>query len=460
MSLVNITVDDTHYKVEDKRLLIDFLIENKIEIPYFCYHEALGADGNCRMCMVEIEGQKRPQIACDTFIKDGMAIKTKGDKINSVRQRILELELANHPVDCPICDQAGECKLQDFYMDYGLHDSRIDEKQKVHHKKHIDLGSQVMLDQERCVLCARCVRFTSKITKTGELGIINRGDHACVSVVPGMKLDNPYAMNVVDLCPVGALTSKDFRFNQRVWFLKTINSICPGCATGCNIFIDHSKEKYKDDMVFRFRPRINNAVNGHFMCDVGRLNYRYFQENRLDKIMLNSSQISAASALEVVKAKLKSASNIAILVDANLFSEDIALIKSFAETINAQIACPTECYFDEDFGDDWLRNQERCANLWTIKDLNVKDKFESTNIDLLINFNHPDFDKINSKQSISFQTHKNFESALMIPIPAFFETSGTFANKDGIKQYCQQATSKLKPLAKIGWWISQIRNLK
>mgnify|MGYP003605647987 CR=1 FL=1 len=460
MSLVNITVDNTNYKAEDKTLLIDFLIHNNIEIPYFCYHEALGADGNCRMCMVEIEGQKRPQIACDTFIKDGMIVKTKGEKINSVRQRILELELVNHPVDCPICDQAGECKLQDFYMNYGLHDSKVEQKQKVHHKKHVDLGSQVMLDQERCVLCARCVRFTSNVTRTGELGIINRGDHACVSVVPGMKLDNPYAMNVVDLCPVGALTSKDFRFNQRVWFLKSVNSVCPGCATGCNIFIDHSKEKYKDDMIYRFRPRINNDVNGHFMCDAGRLSYHSFQENRLEKIILNSSAISAASALEVVKTKLKSATNVAILVDANLFSEDIAAIASFATAINAHIACPQESYFDDNFGDDWLKNSQRCANLWMIKDLQINDQFELSEIDLLINFNHPDFSKYSPKQSISFQTHKNFDSALMIPIPAFFETSGTFVNKDGIKQHCEKATSKLKPLATIGWWITQIRNLK
>ena len=241
------------------------LIKEEIKIPYFCYHESLGTDGNCRMCMVGIEGQKRPQIACDTFIKKGMVVNSKTDAIQKVQTDILELELINHPVDCPVCDQAGECSLQDFYMDYGLHDSKIEIKDKVKHSKHIDLGSNVILDQERCVLCARCARFTDKITHTHELGIIGRGDDARVSTMPGRKLDNPYAMNVVDLCPVGALTSKDFRFTQRVWFLKTTDAICQGCAKGCNIFIDHNKMKYKDDLIYRFRPRRNDEINNDLL---------------------------------------------------------------------------------------------------------------------------------------------------------------------------------------------------
>ena len=243
MSQIDIVIDNMTFKAEKGSLLIDLLIKHDLKVPYFCYHEALGADGNCRMCMVEIEGQKRPQIACDTLVKEEMVVRTKGENIESVRQNILELELINHPVDCPVCDQAGECKLQDFYMDYGLYSSHIDQADKVHHRKHVDLGSNVMLDQERCVLCARCTRFTSDITKTNELGIIGRGDHARVSTMPGKKLDNPYAMNVVDLCPVGALTSKDFRFKQRVWFLTSTPSVCHGCAKGCNIFIDHNRAK-------------------------------------------------------------------------------------------------------------------------------------------------------------------------------------------------------------------------
>ena len=215
-----IIVDGDTYEAEENSLLIQLLIKENIKVPYFCYHESLGADGNCRMCMVGIEGQKRPQIACDTLIKEGMVVNTKTDTIKKVHTDILELELINHPVDCPVCDQAGECSLQDFYMDYGLHTSKITITEKVKHNKAVDLGANVMLDQERCVLCARCTRFTDKITKTHELGIVGRGDDAKVTTMPGRPLHNPYAMNVVDLCPVGALTSKDFRFSQRVWFYR------------------------------------------------------------------------------------------------------------------------------------------------------------------------------------------------------------------------------------------------
>jgi len=455
MSLVTITVDNKKIEVEQNKLLIDTLIQNNIQIPYFCYHEALGSAGNCRMCMVEIEGQKRPQIACDTFVKDGMVVKTKGENINRVRQNILELELINHPIDCPICDQAGECKLQDFYMDYGLYDSNIKKSDKIHHKKHIDLGSNVMLDQERCVLCARCTRFTSEITKTHELGIINRADNSCVSVMPDKKLDNPYAMNVVDLCPVGALTSKDFRFSQRVWFLKSTSSICHGCQRGCNIYIDHNKEKYKDDKIYRFKPRKNDDINTYFICDIGRLSYKNLQENRQIKPLLDKEEISDDGAKKLLKEFIKNNENkkIVILIDANLYNEDIDDIKNFAKKLNAEVISPMDSYLDKNFSDDWLKTEYRCANKTYLKD--IKESIESEYlIDLLINFNHPDFNKFNAKQTISFQTHQNFHANLILPIPTFSEYSGNVVNIDGVKQYCQQAIFKNTPLLTIKEWIT------
>ncbi|MGB9802155.1 MAG: 2Fe-2S iron-sulfur cluster-binding protein, partial [Arcobacter sp.] len=242
--MVKLIINDQEMEAEQGSLLIDKLLDEDIHIPHFCYHKALGKDGNCRMCMVEIAGQKRPQIACDTPVKEGMVVSTTSDNIMAVRRDILELELINHPIDCPTCDQAGECKLQDFYMESGFYESRINVEEKNNARKREDLGSNVMLDQERCVLCTRCVRFCSDITGTNELGVINRADHSVIGTFPGRPLSNPYAMNVVDLCPVGALTSKDFRFKQRVWFMETFNAICNGCSKGCNIFVDHRKEKY------------------------------------------------------------------------------------------------------------------------------------------------------------------------------------------------------------------------
>ncbi len=458
MSKITMTVNDRQIVTDDNELLIKVLKQNGIDIAYFCYHDALGADGNCRMCMVEIEGQKRPQIACNTFVKEGMTVRTKGENIDSVRRNILELELINHPVDCPICDQAGECKLQDFYLDYGLYDSHIEMADKVQGSKHVDLGSNVMLDQERCVLCARCTRFTSEITQTHELGIIGRGDHACVSTMPGKKLDNPYAMNVVDLCPVGALTSKDFRFAQRVWFLTSTPSVCHGCAKGCNIFIDHNREKYKDEKIYRFRPRENLAVNGHFICDAGRLSYKELQENRQLQALYNGTAIDVSEAVKQFQEMINiEPEQIVILADANLYTEELKAVKGLAEHLNATLVSPMESYRDEAFGDDWLKSPQRAANAKGVELLGIQTVLPpETAIDLLINFNHPDFSSVSAKRRVSFQTHSGVDAELIFPLAVFSESSGSLINEEGIEQQCQKAIYRNEPLPCVLEWIDMI----
>ena len=453
--MIEVIIDSKSYQAEEGSLLIDLLIQKDIKVPYFCYHESLGADGNCRMCMVGIEGQKRPQIACDTLITKDMVVDTKNDTIKKVRREILELELINHPVDCPICDQAGECSLQDFYMDYGLHNSKVTIQEKVKHTKHVDLGSNVMLDQERCVLCARCTRFTEKITKTHELGIIGRGDEACVSTMPGRKLDNPYAMNVVDLCPVGALTSKDFRFSQRVWFLTSTESICHGCAKGCNIYIDHNKIKYKDDVIYRFRPRRNDDVNGFFMCDEGRLSYKELQENRQENASLNGKDISQENAIENAKDLIERfRGETCIVVDANLYTEEIEAIVEFAKSIDSHVCCPQDVYMDDDFKDDMLKSSNRAANYKTIQNLEIyngKPKRDG----LIINYNHPqDF---HAQSQINFLTHTRNVSGLTLPIAAWSENSGTLTNEDEITQKCEKVVDKNNPIPTVIEYIQRLK---
>ncbi len=447
-------VDNQSYEVKKGSLLIDLLIKEQIKVPYFCYHEALGADGNCRMCMVEIVGQKRPQIACDTLVKKGMEVRSKGDNIEKVRTNILELELINHPVDCPTCDQAGECSLQDFYMDYGLHDSKITIDEKVKHNKKVDLGANVILDQERCVLCARCTRFTDKITHSHELGIIGRGDYARVSTMPGRKLKNPYAMNVVDICPVGALTSKDFRFKQRVWFLKTANSICHGCAKGCNIYIDHNKMKYHDDVIYRFRPRRNDDVNGFFMCDEGRLSYKALQENRQEQILLRKKVISQEEAVEEIGRLLEIYhGRIVIMVDANLYTEEIKYILSFAKEVDAKVHAPLEIYNDPDFEDNMLKSSNRAANSKTIEKLKI-DMSTPENIGLLINFNHPK--SCEAESMVCFTTHKTEKSPFVLPLATYVESEGHVTNEEGIVQKCDKALMLNKPALTVTEWLDKV----
>ena len=455
MSQIDIVIDNMTFTAEKGSLLIDLLIKHDLKVPYFCYHEALGADGNCRMCMVEIEGQKRPQIACDTLVKEEMVVRTKGENIDGVRKDILELELINHPIDCPVCDQAGECKLQDFYMDYGLYTSNIKQEDKVHQRKHIDLGSGVMLDQERCVLCARCTRFTSDITKTHELGIIGRGDHSRVSTMPGKRLDNPYAMNVVDLCPVGALTSKDFRFQQRVWFLTSTPSVCHGCAKGCNIFIDHNREKYKDEKIYRFRPRENKQVNGYFICDEGRLSYKELQENRQVEMLHSGESCEKVEALEAYQNLLVASSgNILILADANLYTEELEMIQSYAQKIGATLCSPMVSDLDDTFADEWLKSSQRAANAKAIEKLGIATELPSEKITLLINFNHPDIASIDADRVISFRTHQQEKSAdLILPLAVFTESSGTLINEDGIEQYCPKVITRNDPLPTVIEWM-------
>jgi NADH-quinone oxidoreductase subunit G len=270
-------IDGQTIEVEDGINLIQAAERLGIEIPHYCYHPGLSIAGNCRMCLVEIEKIPKLQIACNTRVGEGMVVRTRSDRVAHAREAVLEFLLINHPIDCPICDQAGECKLQDYYMDYDRRESRFALEEKVEKRKALDIGPRIMLDQERCILCTRCTRFLDEVTKTSELGVFERGDHCRIDLFPERRLDNPYSMNVVDICPVGALTSKDFRFRARVWYLDHTPSVCPTCATGCNIDIHHRRSE-----MFRFRPRRNDEVNRFWMCDEGRLSYKRHQgEGRL-----------------------------------------------------------------------------------------------------------------------------------------------------------------------------------
>lgn len=469
--LVKLSVNGEWVEAEKGSLLIDSLIDKNVHIPHFCYHKALGKDGNCRMCMVEIEGQKRPQIACDTPIKDGMVVRTVGEKIEKVRKDILELELINHPIDCPTCDQAGECKLQDYYMESGFYDARVEVNDKVTARKRVELGANVMLDQERCVLCTRCVRFCSDITGTNELGVINRADHSVIGTFPGKPLSNPYAMNVVDLCPVGALTSQDFRFKQRVWFLETFDAICNGCSRGCNITVDHRKEKYKDDQIFRFKPRVNEAVNGWFMCDEGRLSYKNENKNRFVTPLINSTETVLDNTITKTFKLLTEEKNILFVVDPNLSYEELANTKNLAKATNANISGYSPQYFDENFGDDYLKKNDRASNRASFKELEISEDekeftsaIDKASLVVILGNNYFD-DKLNlleNKKVISCFSHNCLtisKSSVAIPTASFYEKSGTYINFEGTKQKVISKMKKNRPMESITSIIEHIKSM-
>jgi NADH-quinone oxidoreductase subunit G len=264
MDPIKLTIDGREVTTTKGKTVIQAAADVDIPIPYYCYHPKLSIAGNCRMCLVEIEKMPKLQIACNTPVMEGMSVLTQSPKVLAIRKAVMEFLLVNHPLDCPICDQAGECWLQDYYMNHDLQASRF-EARKEHDRKREIFGPNVVFDGERCIKCTRCVRFLQEVTETNELAVVNRGDHSTIALFPGTVLDNPLSGNVVDICPVGALTDRDFRFKVRVWYLQKTPSICPGCSTGCNI----SVETYQN-RIARFKPRANEAVNSHWLCDEGR----------------------------------------------------------------------------------------------------------------------------------------------------------------------------------------------
>jgi NADH-quinone oxidoreductase subunit G len=279
-----LTVNGKEITVPDGTNLIEAAREAGVEVPHYCYHPSLSIAGQCRLCMVDIDKVPRPQIACNTQVAEGMVVQTETERVKDTRRAMLEFHLINHPLDCPVCDQAGECFLQIYYMKHGLYDPRMTDE-KVHKPKAVPLGPHVILDAERCILCSRCVRFCDEITGTGELGIFHRGDHSEIGLFPGTALENAYSGNVIDICPVGALTDRDFRFQVRVWYLDTAKSICNGCARGCNIEIHTNKHRTHHNQgkrVARLKPRFNAEVNQWWICDAGRYGFRWIDdESRL-----------------------------------------------------------------------------------------------------------------------------------------------------------------------------------
>jgi NADH-quinone oxidoreductase subunit G len=322
-------------------------------VPHYCYHPKLPIAGNCRMCLVEfgtpamgpdrkpilnpdgtpkIAKSPRPAIACATPVSPGMEIYSSSPSVKQMREGVLESLLINHPLDCPICDQAGECKLQEYSVDYGQAASRFVEA-KVHKPKRIDLGPRIVLDAERCILCTRCIRFTRDVAGDDALGIVNRGSYNTISTFPGKPFDNNYTLNTVDICPVGALTSKDFRFQMRVWFLKETKSICTSCATGCSITVGS-----REDKVYRYEPRENDAVNSTWMCDAGRLNYKWINRpDRLKDVVVRGQKSNWATALKEISDKLATAAkgSVAIIASARQTNEELFLLKKLATKLGA-----------------------------------------------------------------------------------------------------------------------------
>jgi NADH-quinone oxidoreductase subunit G len=356
--LLNIQIDGVWHQFPKGTRVIEACEYSGSFVPRYCYHKKLSSPGNCRMCLIEmgfprlgpdrkpelgpdnkpiINWMPRPQISCAQDIAEGMGVRTNSPLVKECQRGVMEFLLINHPLDCPICDQAGECQLQEFSVDFGTSKSRFLEN-KVKKPKHVVLGPRVTLDDERCILCSRCIRFCQEVAHDDVLGFVDRGSHTVLTAHPGKNLENNYSLNTVDICPVGALTSTDFRFKMRVWFLKETKSICTSCATGCNTIIGA-----REDVIYRQTPRENDHVNCCWMCDYGRLNFKFLEaENRLlEPQTLLEGQLAytdwpTAIAQAALQLKQFSGPEIAIVASARMTNEELWLTAQLAKSLGTQ----------------------------------------------------------------------------------------------------------------------------
>jgi len=299
-----------------------------IHVPHFCYHPSLSVVGQCRMCLVEVEGMPKLQAGCATPVKDGMKVHVWNEKVDKARKGQMEFLLINHPLDCPICDKAGECPLQDYSFNYGDVDSRYGEFKRTYPgMDRTAIGPHVIQNMNRCIHCTRCIRFTQEITGTSELAFFKRGASTEVGVFPGTPLDNWMSACVTDICPTGALTPREFRFESRVWNLESTESVCNGCDVGCNIFIGH-----RSGQVFRYRPRVNPEVNDHWLCDYGRFSYERYETDRVvvPKVRNEDDYLGISTwdeVLEAIERAYRGAKNTFAILSAQMTNEEARMAK-------------------------------------------------------------------------------------------------------------------------------------
>jgi len=502
----NIKINNKEYTVPDGINVLAACRQLGIEIPHFCWHPALSVVGSCRMCKVTVvqNGRARVEISCNLMVSEGLEILTETPEVKKARQMTLEFLLKSHPLDCPICDDAGECELQNYYFKYGKHDSRLEDP-KVHKRKAADIGKSIVLDSERCVLCSRCVRFCGEVTKTHELGIFGMGDHEELMVVPGKRLDNDYAGNVVDLCPVGALTDKDFRFKRRVWYLKAASSICQLCSRGCNVRIDydidpfHNHKKYimmktfrtpttEQQRIQRIKPRTNGDVNGHWICDHGRYGYKPTDTAdrcltpmmKLEGILTATDAYTAISKLAsgLITAMGKGGGKVAVVVSPRLTSEEMFTVTSLfrdklgVTSIDHRLPIPKEWY-----GDSILRTPDPYPNRTTAEWIGIvpaKDGIAITGlnhaiaggkIETIVSFladpaEYLELENL-AKLKHTYLFMRNYTATtstpdILLPLTAWGEYKGTFANYQG---RIQRLTEAFEPLgeSRPAWvWMNEL----
>jgi NADH-quinone oxidoreductase subunit G len=469
-------IDGREVSVERGTTILEAARQVGIDIPTFCYHPGLTKPANCRMCLVDTNKAPKPTPACYGECMDEMEVSTQSPEIVKTRKAVLEFILLNHPVDCPICDQAGECVLQDHYFKYSASPSRLAHK-KVHKPKVKRLGPDIVLDAERCILCTRCVRFCDEVAGETQLEIVNRGEHSEITTFPGKELDNPYAGNTVDICPVGALTSVDFRFRTRVWMLQSADSVCPECSRGCKTRTD-----VFENLPRRTKPQHNPRVNDWWMCDEGRLAYKDYQQARMEgpaaQVDGKRRVVTNAEAIEAAAAELGAVANrqkVAVVVTPWFTNEDAWLVAQLLKgpLAGARVFMGGRA---DGAGDAILRQADKNPNRRGVTEifgalgLTVQPlaQFDGAGVEAVLVFgdNHSASDATMQKLAAvprrvvvaAFQTPFWSMATTFLPARTHFEKVGTFTNFDGIVQRMAQATTAAASCKSDGYYAMKLHD--
>ena len=419
-------------------------------IPTFCWHPHLSVSGNCRICVVEVEGEggggSWMEIACNMPVTEGMRVLTDSEAVRARRRETLQFILLNHPVDCGICDKAGECTLQDYHYEMnGL--PSISTLPKVQATKYFDLSSRIVLDNERCIVCSRCVRFTREVSKSHALGIQNRGDHSLVRPVENRDFESdPYSDNVIDICPVGALLSKQFLHKSRVWYLKTTPSVCPGCSRGCTVDLWHRKPEWRFNVlnprentaIARVTPRENAAVNGPWICNKGRDLAHMFERPRAEQAMLKGRAVSLDDAIGEARRLIAAARRPLALVSNWGSNEELTVFK---ETLAAGMRCQVKTDWlpqpGERIEDDILIRADKNPNTRLASELFGAPQAPAADADLVLVWGEGcNFSDLPRGVPVillgSYLVPENGHADVFVPISIQTERAGSYTNFDGV----------------------------
>jgi NADH-quinone oxidoreductase subunit G len=464
--VVTIKIDGKEFEVDESKNLIDAVKEVGEDIPYFCYHPALKIVGMCRMCLIELEGVPKLQAACNTPVKAGLSIITKSARVKEAREGTMEFLLANHPLDCPVCDKAGECDLQDNSFNSGKGVSRFEFKKRDIPQEQI--GENLLINHNRCIICYRCVRFEEEKVGQSNLGLFERGYHSLIGLAKDSLISHNYQGALSDICPTGALLNKKTLFKSRVWWYKTAKSICHGCSTGCNI-----ETNVRDNKMYRYMTRENRPLGMYFLCDKGRFDTEWLNTNRMLSYLKMGKQTESSQIVPEILEAIKKSSNIAIIGGAHESNENLQLILESIKKISKNYiteARVIDSQYKEVEQIDFLMTTDPHPNtrgavdsgfVSTQKINGIISEFNKGSIGVLfiIKESIPKDLDLSKGLVVVLETNANESTQkahISVPIKAFAEQVGSFTNKNGIVQDFEMAMNPVLGLPSSGEFFRRI----